>query len=197
MLDCVHSSPLSLGSGIDSLSFGAEPEFITVPDTELLFHGDFRQSGDDLKITGENGKSFIVHDYFKTDRHPTLLSVEGAALTGDIVAALAGPRAPGQYAQATQPTGNAQPIGRVASVQGNAVAVRNGVAVTLNVGDAVYKGDVVQTSGNSALGVIFGDGTTFNLTSNARMVLNEFVYNPEPGSANSAFISLVQGSITF
>ena len=75
--------------------------------------------------------------------------------------------------------------------------MRNGVAVTLNVGDAVYKGDVIQTGGNSAVGVIFGDGTTFNLTANARMVLNEFVYNPAPGSANSALINLVQGSITF
>jgi len=64
---------------------------------------------------------------------------------------------------------------------------RNGVAVTLNVGDAVYQNDVIQTAaGNSAVGVIFGDGTTFSLSSNARMVLSEFVYNPAPGSANSA-----------
>ena len=91
--------------------------------------------------------------------------------------------APGQYAQAggAPAPSDAQPIGRVATVSGNATAVRNGVAVTLNVGDAVYKGDVVQTAGNSAVGVIFGDGTTFNLTANARMVLNEFVYNPAPG----------------
>ncbi len=64
--------------------------------------------------------------------------------------------------------------------------MRNGVAVTLNVGDAVLKGDVIQTQGNSAVGIIFGDGSTFNLGANARMVLNEFVYNPAPGSANSS-----------
>ncbi len=78
-----------------------------------------------------------------------------------------------------RPPAGAQEIGRVATVQGGAVAVRNGVAVTLNVGDAVLKGDVVQTQAAAPRsGVIFADGTTFNLTANARMVLNEFVYNP-------------------
>ena len=40
-------------------------------------------------------------------------------------------------------------------------AIRNGVAVTLNVGDAVLKGDAVQTGANSGLGVTFNDGTSF------------------------------------
>ena len=66
--------------------------------------------------------------------------------------------------------------------------------MTLNVGDAVFKGDVIQTQGDSKVGIIFGDGTTFDLGANARMVLNDFVYNPAPGSVNSALINLVQGS---
>ena len=50
--------------------------------------------------------------------------------------------------------------------------VRNGVAVTLNVGDAVYQGDVVQT-GTAARRSASSSATapTFNLTANARMVL--------------------------
>ena len=60
----------------------------------------------------------------------------------------------------------------------------------------MLKGDVIQTGGNSAVGIIFTDGATFNLAANARMVLNEFVYDPN-GSANSAAISLVQGTINF
>ena len=170
---------------------------VTIPDAHLLFSGDFKRSGDSLKIVGDDGKTVVVPDYFKSDQLATLLAPDGAALTGDVVGALAGPQAPGQYAQAGAPAGGAQEIGRVATVQGNAVAVRNGVAVTLNVGDAVLKGDVVQTQGSgSALGLIFADGTAFNLSANARMVLNEFVYNPA-GSTNSALINLVQGSFTF
>jgi hypothetical protein len=40
------------------------------------------------------------------------------------------------------------------------------------------------------------DGTAFNLSSNARMVLNEFVYDPN-GTANSTLFSLTKGTFTF
>ena len=64
------------------------------------------------------------------------------------------------------------------------------------VGDFVYRGDVVQTGSDGKLGVTFTDGTSFNLSSNARMVLNEFVYDPN-GKSNSTFFSLSKGSFTF
>ena len=52
------------------------------------------------------------------------------------------------------------------------------------VGDPVYRGDVVQTGADGKVGITFTDGTAFNLSSNARMVLNEFVYDPN-GTSNS------------
>jgi VCBS repeat-containing protein len=189
------STVIDLNAAQGSFSADANGGF-TVP-AEVLFHGDFKRAGNDLKIVGEHGKAFVVHDYFKTDQHHTLFAPDGAALSGDVVAALAGPLAPGEYAQATPPQSDAQPIGRVATEQGTAIAVRNGVAVTLNVGDAVLKGDVIQTQGNSAVGIILGDGSTFSMGANARMVLSDYVYNPAPGSANASLVNLVQGSITF
>jgi hypothetical protein len=56
--------------------------------------------------------------------------------------------------------------------------VRNGVAIELNVGDLVFQGDVLQTGTNSTLAIAFSDGTAFTLNDNARMALNEFVYDP-------------------
>src|SRR5439155_566192 len=58
------------------------------------------------------------------------------------------------------------------------------------------KGDVVQSGSDSKLGITFIDGSVFGLASNARMVLNEMVYDPN-GSSNSSLISLVAGTITF
>ncbi len=168
---------------------------VTVPDAHLLFHGDFKRAAGDLIISDEKHK-FVVHDYFKFEKHPTLLSPNGAGLTPDVVDALAGPLAPGEYAQATAPHGQAQAIGRVAVVTGSATVVRNGVAIALNVGDAILKNDVVQTGSGSKLGITFTDGTTFALNANARMVINEFVYDPN-GTHNSALLNLVQGSIQF
>jgi hypothetical protein len=64
------------------------------------------------------------------------------------------------------------------------------------VGDPVYKGDVVQTGADAKVGITFTDGTAFNLSSNARMVLNEFVYDPN-GTSNSTLFSLTKGTFTF
>jgi VCBS repeat-containing protein len=169
---------------------------VTLHDAHFLFHAEFKRTGSDLTLTGPDGQRVLIPDYFKHEKLPTLLSPEGAAISGELVEALSGSVAPGQYAQAGAPAAP-EAIGRVATVQGGAVAVRNGVAVTLNAGDAVYKGGVVQTQGaGSALGVTLTDGTTFNLSANARMVLNEFVFSPA-SSQNSALINLVQGSIAF
>jgi VCBS repeat-containing protein len=173
-----------------------ETDHITVPDAHLLFTAAFSRAGDDLRLVGEDGKSLLIAGYFKGEKHATLLSPEGAALTADIVEALAGPRSPGHYAQAGSPQPAAQAIGRVATVSGNASVVRNGVTITLNVGDAVLKGDVVQTGAGGALGLIFNDGSTFTLSANARMVLNEFVYDPN-GGGNASLVNLVQGSLSF
>jgi fibronectin-binding autotransporter adhesin len=87
-------------------------------------------------------------------------------------------------------------IGHVTKLQGSATIIRNGVSIILNMGDNVEKGDVVQSGASSTLGITFIDGTVFGLSSNARMVLNEMVYDPN-GSNNSSLLSLVAGTITF
>lgn len=101
---------------------------------------------------------------------------------------------------------DAAPIGKVVSVAGS-VTIEHSQAIVLQVslasgaapakvGDAVYRGDVVQTGPESKLGIAFSDSTAFNLSSNARMVLNEFVYNPS-GTSNSMLFSLTKGAFTF
>ena len=187
----------SAGTSASTLIEGHDGASIAIPDAHFLFHADFKRAGSDLILTGEDGHRVVVPGYFKHEHLPTLLAPNGGALTGDVVEALVGSQAPDQYAQAGTPVQTSPlAIGRVASVEGGASAFRNGVQVSLNVGDVVIKGDVIQTSGDSAVGVVFSDGTTFSLSANARMVLNDFVYSPG-GSANHALINLVQGSFTF
>jgi hypothetical protein len=71
-----------------------------------------------------------------------------------------------------------------------------GQAVRTKVGDLVYLGDVVQTAADGRVGINFTDGTSFNLSSNARMALTEFVYDPN-GKSNSSLLSLTKGTFTF
>ena len=98
----------------------------------------------------------------------------------------------------------ASPIGKVVTAKGsvtiqhvNAVVVQASLGGgATKVGDFVYKGDVVSTGADGAVGITFSDGTAFNLSSNARMELNEFVYNPK-GKENSTFFKLSKGTFTF
>ena len=55
---------------------------------------------------------------------------------------------------------------------------------------------MVQSGSDSTLGITFIDGSVFGLASNAKMVLNEMIYDPN-GSNNTSLLSLVQGTISF
>nr|WP_128923034.1 VCBS domain-containing protein [Bradyrhizobium guangxiense] len=163
-----------------------------VPNPDLVFHGNFKREGIDLVLSKE-GAEFVLRDYFKGETRAAIASPDGAHLTGDIVSALTGQV---QVAQAAPGAAAAQVIGHVTKLTGTATVIRNGVSVILNNGDNVEKGDVVSTGADSTLGITFIDGTVFGLSSNARMVLNEMVYDPN-GSSNSSLLSLVAGTITF
>jgi VCBS repeat-containing protein len=170
----------------------APSDAIVVPDPHLLFTGDFKRSGVDL-ILSRDDHEFVVHDYFRGEKRAALASPDGAHLTGDVVSALTGHV---EYSQAGTSVSTGKVIGHVTKLAGTATATRNGVSIILQQGDNVEKGDVVQAGSDSTLGLTFIDGTVFGLSSNARMVLNEMVYDPN-GSNNSSLLSLVAGTITF
>ena len=165
---------------------------MVIPDAHLLFSGNYTRIGSDLIIADADHK-LVVGGYFKGDTRPTLMSTDGAALSGQVVEALTGHV---HYAQAATSAPAAQVIGHVLKMSGSASAIRNGVSIELHIGDAVQKGDVIQTGSDSSIGMTFIDGSAFGMTSNARMVLNEMIYDPN-GSSNSSLMSLVQGTITF
>ena len=171
----------------------APADAIVVPDAHFLFNADFKRSGVDLILSGDD-RELVLHDYFKGEKHKALASPDGAHLTGDLVNALAG------YIQVSQAGGADASanhvIGHVTKLAGSATVIRNGVSIILNNGDNVEKGDVVQSGSNSTVGITFIDGTVFGLSSNARMVLNDMVYDPN-GSNNSSLLSLVAGTVTF
>lgn len=102
---------------------------------------------------------------------------------------------------------NSKPIGEVQNVTG-LVTIKHasGVLVQANVptggrsqtkvDDPIYLNDVIETGPDSSVGLIFGDGTSFIASSNARMEINEFIYDPK-GSSNSTLFNLTKGTFTF
>ena len=99
-----------------------------------------------------------------------------------------------------------KPIGKVVTITGS-VKIEHAVAMVIQanvagqtgetkIGDVVYLGDVVQTGADGRVGINFADGSSFKLSSNARMVLNEFVYEPN-GKSNATLFDLTKGTFTF
>ena len=177
------------------VSDAASTDPITIPE-QVLFNAQFKRVGDDLKLISANGDSLDISGDFKAEKLPALLSPAGGQLTGDVVAALAGPANPGQYAAIAVTQPNAAAIGYVVKVDGHATVVRNGVALALNAGDALLKGDVVQTDSGGSLGMAFNDGSAFQISSDSRLVLSDYSYDPN-GTANSEVFNLVQGTFSF
>ena len=175
---------------LDSLSKGAGT--VTVPDAHLLFSGDYSRSGTDL-IISDHAHRVVVPNYFSGDKHPALVSPEGAPLDPRFIDTLTGHV---QYAQSAGTAAAAKVVGHVVKMTGSASIVRNGVTIDVNNGDNVYQNDVVQTGSGSTLGLVMIDGTTFNLTANARLMMNDLTYDAT-STSNTSLYTLVQGAATF
>jgi hypothetical protein len=96
---------------------------------------------------------------------------------------------------ATQ-TADPEPVGNVATLQGNATVTRDKTTTALKLQDDVFKNDVLQTGANSTLGVTFNDDTTFNLTANSRIAVDDFVYE-EGAKTNAAIFNVARGTVAF
>jgi hypothetical protein len=104
------------------------------------------------------------------------------------------PQAPATAPSPTQPA--AEPVGNVATLTGTATVIRNRNSLPLKLQDDIFQDDVLQTSANSTLGVTFTDATTFNLTANARITVDSFVYE-EGGKQNGALFDVTRGTVAF
>ena len=98
-----------------------------------------------------------------------------------------------------------KPIGKVVTATGsvtiehvNAAVVQAnlGGQIASKAGDLVYQGDVVRTGSDGRVSINFADDTSFNLSKNANMTLDEFVYDPN-GKSNSTVFNLSKGAFTF
>ncbi len=165
-------------------------------DGAWLLKADFAREGSDLLLTGEGGQKTLLVDYFSQQSPPDLQTDFGAVISGELAGKLAGPVAPAQFAQAT-PSASSAPIGRIESISGTAEATRaDGTKVTLQQGSSIFSGDVLETGGDSAIGIILADDSTLSLAESGRMVMDEVAYDPGAQDGN-ATISIVQGVFSF
>lgn len=186
--------------GGDSLSptvlhASSGPE-VLLPSDSVATDSQFVKQGDDLLLITPDGGVILVKDYFLSEPPPILTTPNGGRLTPDLVASFTPPEASGQYAQASGLDAG-EAIGQVTSLVGKAYAVRiNGTRVLLSAGDSVYQGDVVETADGGAINMLFIDKTTFALGADARLALDEMVFDPNTHDGSSSF-SILKGVFVF
>lgn len=125
-------------------------------------------------------------------RREVLTFLAAAAASGR----MAWPTALRAQDQASSQQGAGDQIGQVATLQGSATVARGGPAVALRVNDFILENDALETGVSSTLGVTFDDETTFSLSANTHITINEFVYQ-QGGSGNAALFTVARGTAAF
>ncbi|MEF2144701.1 MAG: FecR family protein [Desulfovibrionaceae bacterium] len=86
-------------------------------------------------------------------------------------------------------------IGSIKHAQGESYLVHQGQAQTAQVGDHLYKGDVLRT-GDGSLGALFRDDTAISLGPESEIAVEEFIFDPAGG--NLSFLTKIfRGSAAF
>ncbi len=85
--------------------------------------------------------------------------------------------------------------GKIALVTGSATVTRSGETIaSLKVGDLVFRGDIIETGADGRVCIYLRDGTTFEVSNRARMVLKEC---PGAGDASAALVDIQRGDFAF
>lgn len=182
---------------VDSIVLHPTAGRIQVPGDDGLQGADFSRDGSDLLLTGSDGLTMVVPGYFDLPNPPALVDDGGMMVAGDWAVRLAGPLAPGQYAQAGGAAA-APAIGTISNAAGQ-VQVRHadGTQDSVKNGDAVKVGDILSTGGNGKVGITFDDGSTFSLGGNGRMSVDDMTLPDANGGGGKEVLAIETGSFSF
>lgn len=167
---------------------------INLPDSSFVRDADLSRDGMDLVLETPNGETITIEEYFAQTQPPALVAPNGMRLTPELIQSFT--HGGNEYAAANTQT-DVSPIGAVQEISGEAIVTRlNGTTETLGIGTPIYQGDVVETSEDGAVNIVFVDNTTFAVSEDARLAIDEYVFDPATQSGTSNF-SVLKGVFVF
>jgi len=105
-------------------------------------------------------------------------------------------QAPDASTSSDQQSTPEEPIGNVATLTGIATVTRNNTDTPLQLKDDIYLNDIVKTQASSSLSITFNDATTFRLSANAEITIDNYVYE-EGGAGNAGAFDIARGTVAF
>jgi hypothetical protein len=173
----------------------APGEAVSVPDARFISQADMLRDGQDLILEGPDGESVVIQDYFAMEPSPMITAPGGVQLTPELVDSFVRSAHP-QFAAAEQ-ANDESAIGVIQEVKGAASITRvDGTTEPATAGAAVHQGDVVETDADGAVNIVFVDETSFAISENAKMAIDEYVFDPASQSGTTN-VSVLRGMFVF
>lgn len=170
---------------------------ITLPSNDYVTNAEMVRDGADLVLRAPDGSEIVIQGYFNADPAPVLTSPEGASLTPALVHSFAHDAGAVQYAAAEQSASDAGPVGRIEELHGQATVTHpDGTKEPLSEGSPIHQGDIIETSADGAVNIVFVDETSFAVSKNAKLAIDQYVYDPSTESGETNF-SVLRGLFVY
>ena len=92
--------------------------------------------------------------------------------------------------------GDSIAAGTVQKLLGTAAVTRDGEEMALLLGDDIFADDLVSTGAKSAIGIVFIDGMKFNLGSDAKLLIDEFVFDQSQSTGEQS-LAAIKGAFSY
>lgn len=169
---------------------------IVLPEGDFISKGEMARDGQDLVLRSSDGHEAVIEGYFAAMPAPTITSAQGSQLSPEMVQSFAHSDGPTTYA-ANETANDASAIGLVKEVSGDATITRtDGTSEPVALGMEIHQGDVIETGAAGAVNIVFLDESSFAVSNNARMAIDEYVFDPatQGGETN---VSILRGMFVF
>ncbi len=171
-------------------------EIISLPSADFVKNSDILREGQDLVLEGPDGTVIVIEGYFNADPAPLLQAPDGQALSPQLVNSFVHHAGPAQYARAGT-LSDESPVGAINEISGQATVTRtDGTKENITVGTPIFEGDVVETEGSGAVNIIFIDETSLSVSENAKLAIDEYVFDPSSQSGTTD-VSVLRGLFVF
>lgn len=169
---------------------------VPVPGMGFITDAQISQDGQNLVLKSPDGIVMVIEGYFNNETPPNLVAPDGKVLSPSLVKSFMSADA-AQYANEQVSMNDASPIGEITEAKGTVTVLhQDGTKETAQKGTPLFEGDVIETSADGAANITFADESSFAVSNNARMAIDEFEFDAKTNEGENNF-SMLRGIFVY